>query len=124
VEVALPAMPPRSGGAFLQITRRHHDFCIAGVAVLVTLDGKGQCEQARLVFLSAGDGPVIARQAAEMLRGQTPTPEAIRAAAEKAADDEIDPGSDIHASAEYRRHLAKVLARRALTQAFERANNT
>ncbi|MDH4135959.1 MAG: xanthine dehydrogenase family protein subunit M [Anaerolineae bacterium] len=121
VEVALPAMLPRSGWAFLQITRRHHDFCIAGVAVLVTLDDKDQCEQARLVFLSVGDGPVNARQAAEMLVGQTPTPEAIRAAAEKAASDEIDPGSDIHASAEYRRHLAKVLARRALTQAFDRA---
>jgi len=124
VEVALPPMPPRSGGAFLQITRRHHDFCIAGVAALVTLDDKDQCEQARLVFLSAGDGPVIARQAAEMLIGQASTPKAIRAAAEKAADDEIDPGSDIHASAEYRRHLAKVLARRALAQAFERASNT
>ena len=123
VEVALPAMPPRSGGAFLQITRRHHDFCIAGVAVLVTLDDKGQCEQARLVFLSAGDGPVNARQAADMLVGQTPTPEAIRAAAEKAASDEIDPGSDIHASAEYRRHLTQVLARRALIQAFDRASN-
>jgi len=121
MEVALPAMPPRSGWSFLQITRRHHDFCIAGVAVLVTLDDKDQCEQARLVFLSAGDGPVNARQAAEMLRGQAPTPEAIRAAAEKAASDEIDPGSDIHASAEYRRHLAQVLARRALTQAFDRA---
>jgi len=58
-----------------------------------------------------------------MLVGQAPTPEAIRAAAEKAASDEIDPGSDIHASAEYRRHLAKVLARRALTQAFDRASN-
>jgi carbon-monoxide dehydrogenase medium subunit len=121
VEVALPATPPRSGWSFLQITRRHHDFCIAGVAVLVTLDDKDQCEQARLVFLSAGDGPVNARQAAEMLIGQAPTPEAIRAAAEKAASDEIDPGSDIHASAEYRRHLAKVLALRALEQAFERA---
>ena len=121
VEVALPAMPPRSGGAFLQITRRHHDFCMAGVAVLVTLDDKDQCEKARLVFLSVGDGPVNAGQAAEMLKGQTPTPELIRAAAEKAASDEIDPGSDIHASAEYRRHLAKVLARRALTQAFDRA---
>jgi carbon-monoxide dehydrogenase medium subunit len=121
VEVALPAMPPRSGGAFLQITRRHHDFCIAGVAVQVTLNDKGQCEQARLVFLSAGDGPVNACQAAEMLVGQAPTPEAIGAAAEKAASDEIDPGSDIHASAEYRRHLARVLARRALTQAFDRA---
>jgi CO/xanthine dehydrogenase FAD-binding subunit len=121
VEIALPAMPPRSGWSFLEITRRHHDFCIAGVAVLVTLDEKGRCEQTRLVFLSAGDGPVIARQAAEMLVGQAPTPELIRAAAEKAAADEIDPGSDIHASAEYRRHLAKVLARRTLTQAFERA---
>jgi CO/xanthine dehydrogenase FAD-binding subunit len=123
VEVALPAMPPRSGGAFLQITRRHHDFCIAGVAVLVTLDNKDQCEQARLVLLSAGDGPVNARQATAMLGGQAPTPEAIRAAAEKAASDEIDPGSDIHASSEYRRHLARVLAHRALEQAFERATS-
>ena len=123
VEVALPAMPPRSGWAFQQITRRHHDFCIAGVAVSVTLADKGQCEQAKLVFLSAGDGPVIARQAAEMLKGQAPTPELIQAAAEKAAEEEIDPGSDIHASAEYRRHLAKVLARRTLTQAFERSGN-
>ena len=121
VEIALPPMPPRSGWSFLQITRRHHDFCIAGVAVLVTLNDRGQCEQARMVFLSAGDGPVIARQAAEMLKGHAPSPELIQAAAEKAARDEIDPGSDIHASAEYRRHLARVLARRALTQAFERA---
>jgi len=121
VEIALPPMPPRSGWSFLQITRRHHDFCIGGVAVLVTLDAKDQCEQARLVFLSVGDGPVNARQAAEMLKGQAPTPELICAAAEKAANDEIDPGSDIHASAEYRRHLAKVLACRTLTQAFERA---
>jgi carbon-monoxide dehydrogenase medium subunit len=124
VEVALPPMLPRSGWSFLQITRRHHDFCIAGVAVLVTLDEKGLCDQARLVFLSVGDGPVNARQAAEMLVGQVPTPELIQAAAEIAASDDIDPGSDIHASAEYRRHLSKVLARRTLTQAFERAGNT
>ena len=121
VEVALPPMPPRSGWSFLQVTRRHHDFCMAGIAVLVTLDEKGRCEQARLVFLSVGDGPVDARQAAEMLVGQSPTPELIQAAAEKAAADEIDPSSDIHASAEYRRHLSKVLARRVLTQAFDRA---
>jgi len=124
MEVALPPMPPRSGWSFLQITRRHHDFCLAGVAVLVTLDEQGQCQQARLVFLSVGDGPVDARQAAEMLVGQVPTPELIQAAAETAASADIDPGSDIHASAEYRRHLSKVLARRALTQALERASNT
>jgi len=121
VEIALPPMPPRSGWAFRQITRRHHDFCIAGVAVLVTLDRRGQCDGARLVFLSAGDGPVVAHQAAESLVGQTPTPEAIRAAAETAAIADIDPGSDIHASADYRRYLSKVLARRTLTEAFDRA---
>ncbi|NIU61677.1 MAG: xanthine dehydrogenase family protein subunit M [Pseudomonas stutzeri] len=122
VEVALPPLPPRSGGVFREITRRHHDFCMAGVAAVVTLEhDSDRCKQARLVFLGVGDGPVDARQAAEVLVGQVPTPEAIRAAAEKAASDEIDPGSDIHASAEYRRHLASVLARRALEQAFERA---
>jgi CO/xanthine dehydrogenase FAD-binding subunit len=121
VEIALPPMPPRSGWSFLQVTRRHHDFCIAGVAVRVALDRRGQCEQARMVFLSAGDGPVDARRAAQALVGQEPTAEAIRAAAEMAARDEIDPGGDIHASAEYRRHLAAVLAQRTLAQAFDRA---
>ena len=120
-EVALPALPPRSGCSFLEITRRHHDFAMAGVAAVVTLDRRGRCEQARLVFLAVGDGPMDARQGAAMLRGQRPTPQAIAAAAETAASADIDPGNDIHASAEYRRHLAQVLARRALTQAFDRA---
>jgi carbon-monoxide dehydrogenase medium subunit len=62
-----------------------------------------------------------ARQAAGMLQGQVPTSDALRAAAETAAQADIDPVSDIHATAEFRRHLAGVLARRALGQAFERA---
>jgi carbon-monoxide dehydrogenase medium subunit len=121
VEIEFPAMPPRSGWAFQQITRRHHDFCLAGVATLVTLDKKGNCEQARMVFLSLGDGPVIGRRGAEVLVGQKPTEELVREAAEVAAAEDTDPGSDIHASADYRRHLAGVLASRTLTQAFERA---
>jgi carbon-monoxide dehydrogenase medium subunit len=47
--------------------------------------------------------------------------EAINASADVAASEDIDPGSDIHATAEFRRHLANVLARRALEQAFQRA---
>jgi len=121
LESALPAMPPRSGWAFLEITRRHHDFCIAGVAALVALDRAGQCEQAHLVYLSVGDGPVEGHQAARNLLGQMPTPDAIRAAAHAAASDDVDPSNDIHASAEFRRHLVEVLTRRALAQAFERA---
>ena len=121
VEVALPTMPPRSGWSFQEISRRHNDFALVGIAALVTVDNANQCQAARLVFLSVGDAPVVAHQAAETLAGQAPTPEAIQAAAETAANDDIDPAGDIHASAEYRRHLAQVLARRALTQAFERA---
>jgi CO/xanthine dehydrogenase FAD-binding subunit len=64
---------------------------------------------------------VEAREAAALLRGQEPTDEAIREAAETAGTSDVDPTSDINASAEYRRHLVKVLGRRALAEAFERA---
>ena len=94
-------------------TRRHHDFCIAGVAALVVLDRAGQCKHARLVYLSVGDGPVEGHQAVRTLLGQKPTPDAIRAAAHTAASDDVDPSNDIHASAEFRRHLVEVLTRRA-----------
>ncbi len=121
VEIELPAMPPRSGWAFDEVSRRHHDFAMAGVAAVVTLAADGLCQQARLVFFSVGDGPVLAQNAGELLAGQEPTPEAIQQAAEVAAREDVEPGSDIHASADFRRHLVKVLAGRALTQAFERA---
>lgn len=123
VEVALPPMPARSGWSLMEVARRPHDFALVGVAVAVSLDAKGLCQRARMVFLSVGDNPMVALKAAESLKGQAPTPEAIRAAAQIAASDDIDPGSDIHATAAFRRHLASVLARRALEQAFKRAAN-
>lgn len=127
VEIELPALPPRSGWSFQEVARRKHDFPLAGVAAVVTLargnpPAQATCQEARLAFLSLGDAPMEARQAAEILKGQTPTPETIRAAAEAAAQADIDPVSDIHATAEFRRHLTRVLARRALEQAFERAS--
>jgi carbon-monoxide dehydrogenase medium subunit len=121
VEIALPPMPPRSGWAFQELARRHNDFALVGVAALVTLDEAGKCQEARMAFLSVGDGPMEAKQAAETLKGQFPASEAIRSAAEIAANVDIDPVSDIHASAKYRTHLANVLARRVLTLAFGRA---
>ena len=128
VEVELPPMPSRSGWSFMEVARRHHDFALVGVAAVVVLekarDPKGaRCEQARLVYFSVGDGPVEAHQAAAVLKGQEPTPEAIIEAAEAAGDADVDPNSDINATAEYRRHLVKVLGRRALTEAFERARD-
>jgi len=123
VEIALPPLPARSGWSFMEISRRHHDFAMAGVAAVVALDQAGRCALARTVFFSVGDGPMYAREAEAVLMGHDPTPEAIQEAAEVASVQDVDPGGDIHASAEYRRHLVKVLAKRALTEAFERARS-
>ncbi len=121
VEIALPPMPARSGWSLMEVARRPHDFALIGVAAVVTLDENKLCQQAQMVFLSAGDVPMVAHKAVELLKGQAPTLEAINASAEIAASEDIDPGGDIHATAEFRRHLANVLARRALEQAFKRA---
>lgn len=121
VEIVIPPMPARSGYAFDEVARRPGDYAMVGVAAVVILDAAGRCADARLVYLSVGEGPVPATQAVAVLKGQPPTPELITQAAEIAAADDIDPTADIHASAAYRRQLAKVLARRTLTRAFERA---
>lgn len=121
VEAAIPALPPRTGWAFLEVARRHGDYAQVGVAALVTLGEDGRCREARLVYLSVGDAPVEAREAARLLAGEEISPRAIEAAAEKASRDEMDPLGDIHATPEFKRHLAGVLTRRALRQAAERA---
>jgi len=109
--------------AFLEVARRHGDYAQVGIAALVTLDDDGRCREARLVYLSVGDAPVEAKEAAGLLAGQEITPAAIEAAAEKASRDEMRPRGDVHASPEFKRHLARVLTGRALRRAAERARN-
>lgn len=121
VEIDIPAMTARTGWAFDEVSRRHGDYAMAGAAATVTLAEDGTIAAARLVYLSVGDYPTEAFQAEAMLIGEQPTSAALRAAAETAAAQDIDPGSDIHAGADYRRHLARVLAGRVLTKAAERA---
>lgn len=124
-EVAIPPLPPRTGWAFLEIARRLGDYAQVGIAALVTLDDSGRCREARLVYLSVGDRPVVAREAARLLAGQEISPaifsKAIEAAADKASRDEMSPAGDVHATAEFKRHLARVLTGRALRRAAERA---
>ncbi len=121
VEVALPALPPRSGTCYKQVSRQKGSQALVGVAVFVTLDEKGKCQSANISMLCVGERPILARQAAKLLIGQPPIAEAIRAAADMAASKEIDPGTDIHATQAYRRYVAGVLVQRALTEAFKRA---
>ncbi|MDI3339243.1 MAG: xanthine dehydrogenase family protein subunit M [Sphaerobacter sp.] len=120
--VWVPALPPRTGWAFQEVSRRHGDFALVAVAALVTLDAAGVCTDARLVLTGVGPTPVPV-DLRQTLIGAAPSPAAVAAAAE-AAQAAVDPPSDVHAPAEYRRHLARVLARRALTTAIERAGGT
>ena len=121
VEIELPFMPPRTGWSFLEVAPRAGDYAMMGVAALVTLDEAGKCRAAKLVYLNAGDGPVDAREAAQLLQGQSLDGELIDSVAQAASEKEINPFGNIHASPEYQRHLANVLTRKALKTALKRA---
>jgi carbon-monoxide dehydrogenase medium subunit len=115
-EVRLPL--PNGGqvrSTFIEFARRHGDFALVGVAALAERAGDGSTRDARLALIGVADRPVRARAAEAALRGRQPTDEVLREAAH-AVDGEIDPVSDVHASADYRRHLAKVLVGRALAR--------
>lgn len=116
--IEIPPPPARTGYAFDEISRRHGDFALAGVAAAVTLDEGGRCTEARVALFGVGDRPLVAEQAARILSGERASPEVIRAAAEASAAEDVAPPDDVHASSRYRRHLALVLMRRVLTRAF------
>jgi carbon-monoxide dehydrogenase medium subunit len=122
LEVVLPPMPPNTGWSFMEISRRSGDFAMMGIAALITTDKREECTSAKLVYLNAGDGPVLATEAGEMLVGEKKSAAVFEAVAEKAAEEEIDPFGSLHASVDYQRHLARVLTKRALGVAFDRAN--
>lgn len=98
-EVWFPALPAGSGHAFLEISRRHGDYALAGVACIVSGD------RVRMTFTGVGPTPVLV---------ESDDPEAAAAAAQ--------PASDIHGTAEYRRELVRVLSRRAVGLARKRAD--
>jgi carbon-monoxide dehydrogenase medium subunit len=120
-EIYIPCRTPATGYAFVEFARRQGDFALLGVAVALSLTEDGRCHRAQLVYLNAGERPVEARQTAALMAGQPATPALIEAAADMAAGQEIDPSGDIHASQAYLRHLARVLTKRALNLALERA---
>jgi len=117
VEVRLPVMPAGSEYAFEEFARRHGDFAIVGIAAMLVRDG-ARCTSARLAAAGAGPVPVRLRAAEEILERDGLGDAAIEAAAARAAE-LVAPDSDIHASAEYRRHLTSVLTGRALRRALK-----
>ncbi len=120
VEIALPTLPPGVGAAFQEVSRRHGDYALLGAAATLSLGTDGTISAARLVFLNAGDTPKVAGLATTQLIGQTPSAELFATAAQ-AVDGDIEPMGTLHASPDYQHHLARVLARRVLARAAERA---
>ncbi len=119
-EIAFPAPPAPTRRCINGVARPPRRYANCGGAALVSLDEQGQCVKARLVYLNMGDGPVDAPTAAEQLLGAAPGPAAIDAAAERAAS-ELAPFGSLHATPEYQIHLARVLTKRALHTASQRA---
>jgi CO/xanthine dehydrogenase FAD-binding subunit len=115
-EVRLPAMDPRAGFAFEEFSRRHGDFAIVGIAAVIAGDG-ARCSMARLATAGAGPIPVRLRAAEEILERDGLGDAAIAAAGARAAE-LVEPDSDIHASAEYRKNLTRVLTERAVRRAM------
>ena len=120
-ELRIPGLSPRSGSAFVEFARREGDYALAGVAAVITLDANGAIADARLGLCSVGPAPVRPQAAEALLRGHRPGNEAWAAAASAVVSVLDNPLSDIHGSADYRRHLAGVLTKQALAIAAERA---
>ncbi len=117
-EIEVPVPPANTGTAFIKfLPKTADDYATVSAAALLTLGEDEVCQEVRLAFGSAGSTAIRARGAEDMLRGQRASVEAFRAAAE-AAKDEVDPLSDPRGSAEYKRDMAEVFARRALEQAL------
>jgi CO/xanthine dehydrogenase FAD-binding subunit len=121
VELVVPVPGAHSGGQYLRHTpRRELDIAVVGVASQLTL-ANGRCVKARIALASVAPTPVRATAAERSLEGQAVTPEAIERAATLAIE-AAKPISDQRGSAEFRKHLVRVLTRRTLATALRRAS--
>ena len=122
VSISVPKPALHSGAAYLRfIPRNEMDIAVAGVAASVVLDPSGErIESASIALSAVGPTPIIAKAASELLAGQAPAEEAFARAGELAAE-ASSPITDMRGTADHRRQLVRVLTRRTLAKAVERA---
>jgi len=118
-EVVLPKLPPDTGWGFEEVSRRSGDFALAAVAATLTLS-EGAITQARIAVTGVAPTPRRAAAAEALLTG-TRIGADISDAVIDAVRAQAEPETDLHASADYRRHLVGVLAARAVAAAAQRA---
>lgn len=118
--VRIPLWPAGHKFAFIEFSRRHGDFAIVSAAALLQIDG-GKIARAALTVGGVAVAPVRATEVEQAITGQAPSSELFARACESLRA--IDAMADIHASADYRQHLAVVLSRRAMEKAAGLADN-
>jgi CO/xanthine dehydrogenase FAD-binding subunit len=118
-EIILPAPQPHTGAAFFRRTRTAMDIAVVCSAAMLQLSN-GTCQNARIALGAVGPTPLRATRAEAALRGQTLTDQVVEEAS-RIASEEARPIDDVRSTAEYRREMVRVLTRRSLRQAMERA---
>jgi carbon-monoxide dehydrogenase medium subunit len=119
-EVRVPRLPAGTGWSFQELARRHGDFAMVGAVVRLRI-ADGRCADSRIVLFGVADRAVRMAGAEALLDGSEPTAEVLEQVGAKVAEEIEDPVSDVHASGDYRRHLANVLTRRGIEEAVGRA---
>jgi carbon-monoxide dehydrogenase medium subunit len=119
VEVRVPRLGRGSGGAYLKMPNKASHYAVVGVAAVVRVEG-GKVSSVAVGITGAGSQPIRASAVERALQGQSASAEAIAKASESAAEG-LDLLADIHGSAEYRAHIARVFTRRAIEAAVQKA---
>jgi carbon-monoxide dehydrogenase medium subunit len=119
VAARFPRAAAGTGVCFEETARRHGDFAIVGAAVSLRMEG-GRVTEPRIALTGVAEVPLRRSEAEAVLEGAEPSGDVFAAAGE-AAGEGLEPASDLHGTGEYRRHLARVMVRRALHTAAERA---
>jgi len=121
IEVRFPTPGERTSGAYHKIERKVGDFATVSAAVRITLDANGAIAKAGIAIGAVGPKALRVTGAEQVLVGQKPSKDLVAAAARE-AEKTADPTADNRGSVEYKKAMAGVLVRRALTTAFERLN--
>lgn len=118
-EWRLPPWPPNAGWSVQEVSRRHGDYALLGMAAVIDAGCGGRISAAALAFFGAASVPVRVEAAENLLVGETPGAELFGEAAALVGQ-ELEPPGDLHGTTAYRKHLGVVLTRRCLTEASER----
>lgn len=116
-EVRVPVLPARTGACYMKLHQPASGFAIVGAAARVMANRAGKVEEVAVGITGVGPKAYRAEATERALRGKKATLKSLTAAAQKAAQG-VEPLSDLHASAEYRREMAAVFVRRALERAL------